>query len=190
MYGNKKSQIQKTKTVMPGLEDEDYGVVYYFENKKLRSPPGYGSSSSTLDICKKNNAKRKKAVTLKEGSLFKMCFRYISENIAILDSLVGLPEIIGKKLFDFMLDNDVLWLEEVPFQEIATTTEKSKVKCLSVFDAAYNTELLNSLSLCYLPKTAGLSSLLTNCFTNINKLDLSGSVLNSDTLCTISTLSR
>ena len=159
----------------------DCGVVYYREKRKLRSPPGY-------EIEKKAKFNPKIKISLRDGSLLKMCYRYISENLEILESLVGLPEIVGKNIIDFMLDNGNLQLRACPSAETESKAEKSKLQCLRVFDEAFPKHFLKSLSLTFFKKQlANLSDLLL-CFENIEELDLSGNSLNDKALAAVHNL--
>ena len=155
--------------------ENDSGVVYYREKRKLRSPPGYEIQE------KKPRFNNKMKISLdKDGSLLKMCYRYISENLENLESLVGLPEIIGRNIFDFMVDNGNLQLQICPFAE--SKTETSKLQCLKVFDEAFPEQFLKSLSLTFFMKTLQNLSNLMLCFVNIEELDLSGNCLNDEAL--------
>lgn len=187
-------------------DKEDYGVVYYFEKRKLRSPPGYETTSNpkriklekSINLDAESDFQGQSVltspslVTLKQGSLMNMCFQYISQNIAILDSLIGLPEIIGKELFMFMLNNGVFQLHQVPFalEENLSNEERLKLQCLRVFSEAYESLVLDSLSLCYLDKPIQTMSLLLSSLHYLVELDLSGNYLDEKTLGIFCNLSR
>lgn len=153
----------------------DSGVVYYREKRKLRSPPGYEIQE------KKPRFNTKMKISLgKDGSLLKMCYRYISENLENLESLVGLPEIIGRNIFDFMVGNGNLQLQVCPFAE--SKAENPKLQCLKVFNEAFPEQFLKSLSLTFFMKPLENLSNLLLCFENIEELDLSGNCLNDEVL--------
>ena len=153
----------------------DSGLVYYREKRKLRSPPGYEIQE------KKPRFDSKMKISLgKDGSLLKMCYRYISENLENLESLVGLPEIIGRNIFNFMLENGNLQLQVCLLAE--SKAENSKLQCLKVFDEAFPDQFLKSLSLTFFIKPLEYLSNLLLCFENIEELDLSGNRLNDEVL--------
>ena len=168
-------------------EDEfnDYGVVYYREKRKLLSPPGY-----EIDSFKRQNADNnsRRPISLStDDSLLKMCFRYITQNLSILDSLVGMPEIIGKELFDFMLKNQVLTLENVPYSS-KNKGDENKLHCLMVFNEAFRDQIISSLSLKKSPKIMPHLSDFLICFDNVREMDLTGNTLNDSILSTFHNL--
>lgn len=154
-------------------DENGYGIVYYRQKRKLYSPPGYEIKSKFLS--------RNQFVSLKDGSLLKMCFKYVSLNINILDSLIGLPEIIGKELLAFMLSNNVLNLKLVPISD-ADENETAKLRCLMTFDEAFGPCILSSLSFKTLSKPIPFVSRMLLCFQHLKELDLSGNLLNDETI--------
>ncbi|XP_066932058.1 leucine-rich repeat-containing protein 42-like isoform X3 [Clytia hemisphaerica] len=162
----------------------DYGIVYYREKRKLVSPPGYAT-----DPNKRRKAEEKKTtISLSvDGSLLKMCFRYISLNLSILDSLVGMPEIIGKELFDFMLKNQILTLENVPYEH-KNKEDENRLHCLMVFNEAFEDQIISNLSLKHSPKIMPYLSDFLICFNNVRELDLTGISLNDSVLSTFHNL--
>lgn len=157
-------------------DSQSCGVVFYREKRKLLSPPGY-------EFEKKPRFDRKMKISLKDGTLLKMCYRYISENLDILESLVGLPEIVGKNIFDFMIQNGTLLLQICPFSNCTESkAERSKLQCLQVLNEAFPELFLNSLSMTFLNRPLANISNLLLCFENIQELDLSGNSLNDEGL--------
>merc|ERR1712179_187498 len=80
----------------------DVGIVHYSTTSTgLTSPPGY----SPKRVGRRPIAKE--IINLNDGSLFDMCLKFMSQNVDLIDSLVGLPEIVGEQLFTCMLRNRV-----------------------------------------------------------------------------------
>jgi len=166
--------------------EEDHGLVYYREKRKLRSPPGY-----EFERCKKKaNLGIEKLITLHEGSLLKMCFKYVSRNLEILESLIGLPEIVGKELFNFILNDGVLYLQSVPLANEHNLKESHKLRCLSSFTEAFGEVVLHSLSLTSLRGPMASVSKLLLCFEYLEELDLSGNMLDDEVLTSFHNLHR
>lgn len=167
--------------------EEDHGLVYYREKRKLCSPPGYGYDERCK---KKTNFCSEKLITLTEGSLLKICFKYVGRNLEILDSLIGLPEIIGKELFNFMINDCVLFLQCVPLIDEYNHKENHKLRCLALFSEAFGEVVLQSLSLASFKMPIPSISKLLFCFEYLQELDLSGNMLGDEVLSSFHKLHR
>ena len=117
-------------------------------------------------------------INLTEGSLFRMCLKYITVNYEKLDSLIDFPEMIGRQLFEFMVTDGLF----------STLNCESKYKLLKIFSDAYKEILLNSLTL-YDINLRYINNLL-QCFGYIQELDLTNQIVNTGIVATISSMKR
>ena len=159
--------------------EDDVGVVYYRSSAGLRSPPGYSPKRAN-----RRRPTEKDKITLREGSLFNMCLKFMSLNIDLLDSLHGLPDMIGEQVFAacvryealvFLLDAD----------GGLTTSDRIKVRVLGLFDEAYNEMLLSRMSLRGVPLAIDVAPIIAP-FRNIVDLDVSDRLVSDGVLCAIS----
>ena len=159
--------------------ENDVGIVHYRESSNsLHSPPGYDQKKTQKQIIVEK-------ITLGEGSLFNMCLKFLSVNIDLLDSLVGLPEIIGEQLLSYMIHNNVFNFQSTGY---LSPFDRLKIKKLALFDEAYNELLLRSLSLTNIHENFDFMPLL-HCFQNLVELDLSGRTLSDDIFSLLSKFS-
>lgn len=154
-------------------DPNDKGLVYYYEpSKPHHFPSGYGKE--------RKNEFGYPGITLAEGSLFNMCLKYIMVNMNLLDSLIGFPEVVAKQMLDFMIDQKFLQIQEILFK-VPSSTEHFHCRTLKLFDDAYGSLFLESLSLAVLKDQTKLNlNPLLSCFTNIKELDLSNVGLTAD----------
>ena len=117
-------------------------------------------------------------INLTEGSLFRMCLKYITMNYEKLDSLIGFPEMIGRQLFEFMVTDGLF----------STLNCESKYKLLKIFSDAYKEILLNSLTL-YDINLRYMDNLL-QCFGYLQELDLTNQIVNNSIMATMSSMKR
>jgi len=117
---------------------------------------------------------------LRCSSLFDLCLMYVSTNIENVDSLVGLPDVIGENIFAAVRNQKVL----------QTFTDHVCSLVLQTFDKAYRNSLLDELSVGSL---AVLDQHIESfsAFCHITKLGISGCMLgdNHDYLLHIGHLS-
>ena len=97
----------------------------------------YSSDVHHLKFKTKVRMPSRMKINLTEGSLFRMCLKYITVNYEKLDSLIDFPEMIGRQLFEFMVTDGVF----------STLNCESKYKLLKIFSDAYKEILLKSLTL-------------------------------------------
>ena len=161
---------------------DDTGVVYYRHSSKiLISPPGYERQ------CQRK-VQNLTLVDWNEGSLYSMCQQCILQNIDKLDSLVGLPDIIGKQLFDHIERKRYFEFEKFPFYE-PSSDDEIRLNVLQIFNEAYEDTFLTSVALCEIPKSSlGYLERIFPVFVNVSDLDLSGSCLPNNVLTQFSYL--
>lgn len=104
------------------------------------------------------------ACTHKVPKLLNLCIDFVAENVHLLDSLVGFPEIVGKSLFDAVDQHS-------KFARL--TIENFHSFC--VFLQAYGSIVLSAINLenCDMFVTRTLIE-YPSLFLTVNKLDLSG----------------
>lgn len=159
---------------------EEYtGIVHYRESNIIHSPPGYDLKKAT----KRFSLKEK--ICLKEGSLFNMCLKFMTINIDLIDSLVGMPEIIGEQLFSYMIKEKIFNFE-ISKDGSLSANDLFKVRKLAVFGEAYNDLILKSLTLDGVPLNFNFMPLICN-FQFIVELDLSGRKLPSELFSIVAT---
>ena len=169
---------------------EDCGVYYVNEKGRLRSPPGMGSrrraqgnpslGQSPPGINGIFREKRHRSVTTEtryDGTtqnvyhpkkLFDVSLMFVADNINLVESLTGFPEIVGEQLFNTAM-------ELGKFGDKNTTASS-----LQPFYDAYGDAVLESLSLRdeHTVLSEHLDCVLI--FTSLRALDLSGCGLGND----------
>ena len=138
----------------------------------------YSSDMHHLKFKTKVRMTPRMKINLTEGSLFRMCLKYITVNYEKLDSLIDFPEMIGRQLFEFMVTDGLF----------SALNCESKYKLLKIFSDAYKEILLNSLTL-YDINLRYINSLL-QCFGYMQELDLTNQIVNTGIVATISSMKR
>ena len=138
----------------------------------------YSSDMHHLKFKTKVRIPQRMKINLTEGSLFRMCLKYITVNYENLDSLNGFPEMIGRQLFEFMVTDGLF----------STLNCESKYKLLKIFNDAYKEILLNSLTVHDI-NLRYMDNLL-QCFCYLQELDLTNQIVNTSIVATLSSMKR
>ena len=136
----------------------------------------YSSDMHHLKFKTKVRMTPRMKINLTEGSLFRMCLKYITVNYEKLDSLIDFPEMIGRQLFEFMVTDGVF----------STLNCEAKYKLLKIFSDAYKEILLKSLTL-YDINLRHIDNVL-QCFGYLQELDLTNQIVNTGIVATLSSM--
>ncbi len=169
---------------------EDPGIYYVNENGKLRSPPGMGPKKTTSNedwmeqspgitngIFLSNRHRTVSKISCDDGTdvkvfnpkkLFDISLMFVADNIHLVESLVGFPDIVGEQLFNTSM-------ELGKFKDYETA-----VIGLRLFYDAYKDAVLETLSLRnrHVVLTKQLDCVLI--FTGLTALDLGGCGIGND----------
>ncbi|XP_072018974.1 leucine-rich repeat-containing protein 42-like [Amphiura filiformis] len=172
---------------------EDPGIYYVNENGRLRSPPGMGRKQTAGDddwlalgqsppgiingIFLSNRHRTVSKVTCYDGTdrnvynpkkLFDISLMFVADNIHLVESFVGFPDIVGEQLFNTTM-------ELGKFENYRTA-----IVALRLFYEAYGGAVLETLSLRdrHVVLTEHLDCVVI--FTGLTALDLGGCGIGND----------
>lgn len=150
------------------------GKIYYSNfAKNIFKEICYSSNDNLISYQHRNvknisatNVNVTSATTMKRNcltSLKHLALNFIAQNMSLVDSFVGLPDIIGKEIFDAYFS----------LQSLQSLTCQDWVTVFNVFCEAYSYLVLETLNLSgkYLFVNLEFESIL--CFTNLKAIDLS-----------------
>lgn len=97
---------------------QDKGLVYIYQNGKLTTASGkiieMNRKKKLVDINDSNSAGCKSSYGLTTDglhtplSLLDIAINFVADNLALVDSLIGFPDIIGKRLFELSVARNIL----------------------------------------------------------------------------------